>query len=93
MTCQYFGLLEFVNINAYAKFIKVLHMVQKIGPVSLFPNLDLGKASTDDKCHLPGNPFVLILSKSMGMQNFIEIFLMVEELWSIFANWRTLFAS
>ena len=33
------------------KFIKLFHSVQEIGPFSLFQNLALGKASTDDKCH------------------------------------------
>ena len=33
------------------KFIKIFHSVQQIGPFSLFQNLALGKASTDDKCH------------------------------------------
>ena len=32
-------------------FIKIFHSVQQIGPFSLFQNLALGKASTDDKCH------------------------------------------
>ena len=34
------------------KFIKIFHSVQETGPFSLFPNLALGKASTDNKCHL-----------------------------------------
>ena len=33
------------------KFIKIFHTVKEIGPFSLFQNLALGKASTDDKCH------------------------------------------
>ena len=32
-------------------FIKIFHSVQEIEPFSLFQNLVLGKASTDDKCH------------------------------------------
>ena len=32
-------------------FIKIIHSVQEIGPFSLFENLELGKASTDDNCH------------------------------------------
>ena len=31
-------------------FIKIFHSVQEIGPFSLFQNLALGKASTNDKC-------------------------------------------
>ena len=34
------------------KSIKIFHSVQEIRPFSLFQNLALGKASTDDKCHL-----------------------------------------
>ena len=33
------------------KFIKVFHSVQEIGLVSLFKELALGKASTNDNCH------------------------------------------
>ena len=32
-------------------FIIIFHSVQEIGPFSLFQNLKLGKASTDEKCH------------------------------------------
>ena len=33
------------------KYIKIFHTFQEIGPISLFQNLALGTASTDDKCH------------------------------------------
>ena len=33
------------------KSINIFHSVQEIGPFSLFQNLALDKASTDDKCH------------------------------------------
>ena len=33
------------------KFIKIFHSVQEIGLFSLFQNLALGKASTNNKCH------------------------------------------
>ena len=32
-------------------FITIYHSVQEIAPLSLFQNLELGKASTDEKCH------------------------------------------
>ena len=32
-------------------FITIFHSVQEIGPFSLFQNLELDKASTDEKCH------------------------------------------
>ena len=32
-------------------FITIFHSIQEIGPFSLFQNLELGKASTDEKCH------------------------------------------
>ena len=33
------------------KSINIFHSVQEIRPFSLFQNMALGKASTDDKCH------------------------------------------
>ena len=36
----------------YAKFHHNIPSVQEIGPFSLFQNLELGKALTDEKCHL-----------------------------------------
>ena len=44
------AIYNIVNINVYAKFITIFHSVQVIGPFSHFQNLELGKASTDDKC-------------------------------------------
>ena len=32
-------------------FITMFHSVQEIAPLSLFQNLELGKASTSEKCH------------------------------------------
>ena len=32
-------------------FIIIFHSVQEKAPLSLFQNLELGKASTDDKCY------------------------------------------
>ena len=43
--------LDLDNINVTQKSIKIFHSVQEIRPFSLFQNLALGKASTDDKCH------------------------------------------
>ena len=40
-------------------FITIFHSVQEIGPFSLFQNLELGKASTDKKCH-----FAISLARS-----------------------------
>ena len=42
--------LDLVNINVYGKFrfIKIFRKAQDIGSVSLFQNLDLGRASTED---------------------------------------------
>ena len=40
-------------------FIIILHSVQEIGLFSLFQNLKLGKASTDEKCH-----FAISLARS-----------------------------
>ena len=32
-------------------FIRIFHSVQEIAPLLLFQNLELGKASTNEKCH------------------------------------------
>ena len=32
-------------------FITIFHSVQEMAPLSLFQNLELGKASTNEKCH------------------------------------------
>ena len=43
---------NFIKIFQTVKeFINIFHSVQEIRPFSLFQNLALGKASTDDKCH------------------------------------------
>ena len=42
--------LDLVNINVYAYFITIFFTVLEIGSFSLFQNLELGKASTDNKC-------------------------------------------
>ena len=40
-----------LSISMYMQnFISIFFTVQEIGPFSLFQNLELGKASTDDKC-------------------------------------------
>ena len=41
--------LDLIKINVYENFINIFRRVQEIGPVSLFQNLDLGKASADEK--------------------------------------------
>ena len=38
--------VELVNTMFMQNFIKIFHMVLEIGPVFLFQNLDLDKAST-----------------------------------------------
>ena len=43
--------LDLDNINITQKSINIFHSVQEIRPFSLFQNLALGKASTNDKCH------------------------------------------
>ena len=64
-------------------FITIVHSVR---PFSLFQNLELGTASTDVKCHFAnswarfGNPSAYIMSVVMGMQNFIRIYQMVQEI-------------
>ena len=51
--------MSFDNLKGYIlsismcmqNFITIFHSVQDIAPLSLFQNLELGKASTDEKCH------------------------------------------
>ena len=47
---QSFG-LDLVNINVYATVYQIIPLSLRDRPFSLFHNLALGKASTDDKCH------------------------------------------
>ena len=52
-------LMSFDNLMRYIlsismcmqNFITIFHSVQEIAPLSLFQNLELGKASTNEKCH------------------------------------------
>ena len=50
------------------KFIKIFHTFLEIGPFSLFQNLALGKASTDDKCH-----FAIPYARSFQHQSVCKI--------------------
>ena len=54
-----------------------------MGPVSHFQNLDFGKASTEDTCHLEIASVGSCQYQCMYII-FIQIFLMVQELWAIF---------
>ena len=64
-------------------FITIFHSIQEIGPFSLFQNLELGKASIDEKMS-----FRNLLLISMFTQKFIKIFHSVQEigLFSLFQN-------
>ena len=44
-------------------FITIFHSFQEIAPLSLFQNLELGKASTNEKCH-----FAISLARSCQYQ-------------------------
>ena len=49
--------MSFDNLMGYSlsmcmqNIITIFHSVQEIAPLSLFQNLELGKASTTEKCH------------------------------------------
>ena len=43
--------MSFDNLMGYILSISIFHSVQEIAPLSLFQNLELGKALTDEKCH------------------------------------------
>ena len=47
-SCQYYIMSVLMCMQ---NFITIFHSVQEIGPFSLFQNLEVGKASTDEKCH------------------------------------------
>ena len=47
VSSQSLGLVLVISMFTH-RFIKIFHLVQEIGPSSLFQNLALGKASTDD---------------------------------------------
>ena len=49
-------------------FITVFHSVQEIASLSHFQNLELGKASTNEKCH-----FVISWARSCQYRQFIKI--------------------
>ena len=49
--------------------ITIFHSVQEITPLSLFQNLELDKAATNEKCH-----FAISWAISMFAQQFIKIF-------------------
>ena len=49
--------------------ITIFHSVQEIGPVSLFQNLELGKASIDEKCVSVGLDLVNINVYAKVYQN------------------------
>ena len=66
--CDY---IDLVNINVYAKFYGNISNGLEVGPVSLFQNLDLGKASTNDKMSF-GNPLGYILSISMYAKYYAQ---------------------
>ena len=51
MSFEYFiGCIMSISMGMQ-NFITIFHSVQEIGPFSLFQNLELGKGSTDEKCH------------------------------------------
>ena len=65
------------------KSIKIFYSVQEIRPFSLFQNLALGKASTDDKCHFASLTFSEYESRQklnqsqMSFDNLMEYILLI----------------
>ena len=45
------NLMGYILSMCMQNFITIFHSVQEIAPLSLFQNLELGKASTSEKCH------------------------------------------
>ena len=50
-------------------FITIFHSVQEIGPFSLFQNLELDKASTDEKCH-----FTISWTRSCNINVYAKVY-------------------
>ena len=61
--------LDLDNINVYAEVYQYIPLVQEIRPFSLFQNLALGKASTNDKCHLQSSHFFQNLNLGKNSSN------------------------
>ena len=70
--------LDLVNINVSAKFYQNIPNGLRV-EFHCFQNLNLGKTSTNPKCHLTIS-WGYIMSISMCMQNFIIIFHSVQEI-------------
>ena len=53
LKCHFDNLIGYIfSISmCMQNFITIFHSVQGIAPLSLFQNLELGKASTNEKCH------------------------------------------
>ena len=84
---QFLG-LELSDIQLSAKFYQNIPNGLKV-KFHLFQSLILGKTSTNPKCHLTINGY--ILSIPMCMQNFITIFYSVQEIepFSLFRIWSS----
>ena len=63
-------------------FIKIFHKLQEIGPVALFQNLDLGKASTDENSIWQCLGIDLVNINMYAI--FFKISLVVREVWCQF---------
>ena len=55
--------VQLVNINVNTKFHHNIPLSSRIAPLSFFQNLELGKASTNEKCH-----FAISLARSCQYQ-------------------------
>ena len=61
-------------------FITIFTSVQEIGPFSLFQNLELGKVSTDEKCHFAVSWARFRLWSSAKPRPMINVILLILEL-------------
>ena len=71
-------------------FITRFYLVQEIAPLSLFQNLELGKASTDEKCH-----FAISWARFCQYQVYAKVYQDIplssrdRAIFHFFRNWRS----
>ena len=61
----------------------IFHSVQEIGPFSHFQHLEIGKASTDDKCH-----FAIPWTRSCQFQRVCKVLLKYSKLFKSYGHFR-----
>ena len=71
------------------KPIKIIHSEQEIRPISLFQNLALGTASTDNKCHFA---IVSLFSEFEPRQNLDQSLMSFDNSWATSCQYTNVYA-